>query len=169
MGMPAVLKNFAVFVDGTSYAGEVDSVTLPKLKRKMEEFRAGGMRVGAKVDMGMEALEADISAGGWLKEVLKQWGAAKADGVPLRFAGAVQADDSGDYHAVEVYMRGRWEELDMGDSKAGDKSNFKAKMQLTYYRLVWDGEDLIEIDALNLVEKVGGNDITARVRDILGI
>lgn len=168
MGMPAVLKNFAVFVDGTSYMGQVDSVTLPKLKRKMEEFRAGGMRVSAKVDMGLEALEADISAGGWLRDVLRQWGTARADGVPLRFAGAVQSDDSGDYEAVEVYMRGRWEELDMGDAKAGDKSEFKAKMQLTYYRLVWEGEDIIEIDALGLVEKVGGNDVAARVREILG-
>lgn len=169
MGMPAVLKHFALFLDGTSYAGEVESVVLPKLKRKLEDFRAGGMRAPAKVDHGMEGLEVEVSAGGWMKEILKQFGNAKADGVAMRFSGALQSDDDGAWHAVEVHMRGRWEELDLGDAKAGDKSEFKAKGHLTYYRLVWDGEDIIEIDVLNLIEKVGGTDLMERVREILGI
>lgn len=169
MGMPAVLKHFALFLNGTSYAGEVESVVLPKLKRKMEDFRAGGMLAPAKTDLGMEGLEVELTAGGWMKEILKQFGNAKADGVAMRFSGALQTDDDGEWHAVEVHMRGRWEELDMGDSKAGDKSEMKVKGNLTYYRLVWDGEDIIEIDVLNLIEKVGGTDLMARVREILGI
>ena len=38
MGMPNVLKHFATFIDGTSYVGEVQEITPPKLTRKMEEF-----------------------------------------------------------------------------------------------------------------------------------
>ena len=42
MGLPAKIKNFATFIDGISYVGEVEEVTLPKLKRKMEDWRGGG-------------------------------------------------------------------------------------------------------------------------------
>lgn len=169
MGMPSKLKNFALFVDGVSWAGEVPELTPPKLTRKMEEFRAGGMRTPVKVDLGTEALELEVTAGGWMKDALKQWGANGIGAVPLRFAGAVQNDDTGEWSKVEIFMRGRWEELDMGSAKAGDDTEFKAKATLSYYRLVWDDEDLIEIDATGLIEKIGGVDLTEKVRQILGI
>lgn len=169
MGMPKVLKHFATFIDGTSFVGEVEEVTLPKLTRKMEEWRSGGMNMPVKVDFGNEAMECEVSAGGWLKDVLKQFGNAKVDGVALRFAGAVQSDDAGEYTGIEVHMRGRWEEIDPGSAKAGDKSEFKCKLALNYYRLVIDGEDVIEMDAINMIEKVGGNDLLATVRQLLGI
>ena len=169
MGMPNKLKNFALFADGNSYAGEVTEVVLPKLTRKLEEFRAGGMRTPVKVDLGTEALELEITSGGWMKELIKQWGAKGIGGVPLRFAGALQRDDTGEYSKVEVFMRGRWEEIDMGSAKAGDDTEFKAKAALSYYRLEWDGEVLVEIDATGLIENVGGVDLLQTVRDILGI
>lgn len=169
MGMPKVLKHFNCFVDGTNYVGEMEEVVLPKLTRKMEEWRAGGMRLPAKVDHGMEAMEAELTAGGWLKELLKQFGNAKVAGVMWRFTGATQTDDTGEYQSIEIFMRGRWEEIDPGTAKAGEKTEFKAKMALNYYRLVMDGEDVIEIDAINMIEKIGGADLMAQVRQILGI
>lgn len=169
MGMPKILKHFATFIDGTSFVGEVEEVTLPKLTRKMEEWRSGGMHRPVKVDFGGEALECEISAGGWLKDVLKQFGNAKVDGVALRFAGATQRDDTGEYMGVEAHMRGRWEEIDPGNAKAGEKTEFKCKLALNYYRLVIDGEDVIEVDAINMIEKVGGTDLLATVRKLLGI
>lgn len=169
MGMPRVLKNFAVFVDGLNYTGEVEEVVLPKLTRKLEDFRSGGMNLPAKTDHGMEALEAEISSGGWLKDVIRQFGAAGVNSVPVRFVGVLQSDDTGQYSAVEVSMRGRWEEIDMGSAKAGDKSEFKCKVALNYYRLSWDGEELIEIDAIRMIEKFAGVDQFAVVRQLLGI
>ena len=38
MGLPRSLKNFATFVDGNSYIGDMPEVGLPKLTRKMEVF-----------------------------------------------------------------------------------------------------------------------------------
>jgi len=43
MGLPRKLKNFNLFQNGVSFMGMVPEVTLPKLSRKMEEYRAGGM------------------------------------------------------------------------------------------------------------------------------
>ena len=169
MGLPRKIKNFALFNEGLSYLGEVDEVTLPKLTRKTEDWRAGGMGGPIKADMGMEGLELEWKAGGILRDVLTQWGAMKHDAVGLRFAAALQSDDSEEIQALEVVVRGRHTEIDQGKAKAGDKTEFTVKSALSYYKLSIDNEVLIEIDLVNMVEVVDGIDRLEGVRNALGI
>ena len=70
MGLPRKLKNFNLFQNGVSFMGMVPEVTLPKLSRKMEEYRAGGMTGPVSVDFGNEALSLEWSAGGLIAEAL---------------------------------------------------------------------------------------------------
>ena len=106
MGLPRKLKNFNLFQNGVSFMGMVPEVTLPKLSRKMEEYRAGGMSGPVSVDFGNEALSLEWSAGGLIAEALKQYGAHAHGAVQLRFAGAYQEDDDGTVAAVEVVVPG---------------------------------------------------------------
>ena len=169
MGLPRKIKNFALFNEGLSYLGEVDEVTLPKLTRKTEDWQAGGMAGPIKADMGMEGLELEWKAGGILRDVLTQWGAIKHDAVGLRFAAALQSDDSEEIQALEVVVRGRHTEIDQGKAKAGDKTEFTVKSALSYYKLSIDNEVLIEIDLVNMVEVVDGIDRLEGVRNALGV
>jgi len=169
MGLPRKLKNFATFVDGTNFMGEMEEVTLPTLSRKMEDWRSGGMNGPISMDLGMEKLEAELKGAGWTKGLLSQWGAGSHDAVMLRFAGAVQSDDTEAVQAVEVVMRGRLAEMKPDAAKAGDKSNHNYKYALSYYKLTIDGNTEIEIDLVNLVEMVDGEDRLAAVRTALGV
>jgi len=169
MGLPRKIENFALFNDGVSYVGQVEEVTLPKLTRKTEEWRSGGMGGPVAADMGMDAIELEWTAGGVLREVLNQWGTLKHDGVMLRFAGALQADDSEEIQAMEVVVRGRHTEIDFGNAKAGDKTAFKVKTAASYYKLSIDNEPVIEIDLINMVEVVNGTDRYAAVRAAMGV
>jgi uncharacterized protein len=169
MGMPAVMKHFNVFQNGVSYRGKAEEVTPPKLTRKMEEWRGAGMLGPIQLDMGMEGMELEWSVGGIDKDMLTQFGAITADSIMLRFAGAAQNDDTGDWVAVEIVVHGRQKELDFGSFKPGDKTTVKATMPLTYYKLSIDGEDVIEIDLINFIAVMGGKDVLAEVRRILGI
>ncbi len=121
MAMPRTLKNFNLFNDGNSYMGQVEEVTLPKLTRKMEEYRGGGMIGAVQLDMGQEKVELEWKCAGFMRGVLEQYGAIKIDGVPLRFAGAYQRDDDGSVSAVEVIMRGRHETYSFGDAEPGEQ------------------------------------------------
>ncbi len=167
MALPRKLKNMNLFNEGRSYLAEVPSVTLPKLTRKLEEYRGGGMDGTVKLDMGAEAMEMEFTAGGPLRDVLLQTTASTIGGIFLRFAGQYQNDSAGTSDAVEVTVRGRHEEIDMGEQKVGEGGEFKAKMALVYYRLEWNGEVLIEIDVLNMIHIVGGVDRLADMRDII--
>lgn len=169
MGLPKKLKNFNLFINGTSYMGEVTEVTLPKLSRKMEEYLAGGMSGPVEVDLGNEKLEMQWKAGGLLVDVIKQYGVTTHNGVQLRFAGAFQNDDIEGTTAVEVLVSGRHKEIDMGSAKVGDDTEHQYTTNCSYYKLEVDGETLLEIDFVNCVLIVGGEDRMASIRAAIGL
>lgn len=169
MGMPSTLKNFNVFREGVSFMGVASEVALPKLARKTDKLRSGGMNGEVSVDLGQEAMEIEVTFAGHVAEVYKSYANAKADGVLLRFAGAYQNDQTGNVDAVEVVVRGRSVEVDPGKAKAGDKTELKEKLALTYYKLISNGTVLVEIDLLNFIENVAGTDMLAAQRQALGM
>lgn len=67
MAMPRKLKLMNVFLNGYSYQGVAKSVTLPKLTRKLENYRGAGMNGSAPVDLGLDddALSMEWSLGGF--------------------------------------------------------------------------------------------------------
>ncbi|WP_046059708.1 phage major tail tube protein [Paracidovorax citrulli] len=169
MGLPRKLTHFALFQDGVSHVGEVPEVTPPKLTRKMEDYRSGGMNLPVKADYGMEPMEMEWTAAGYMRDLFTSWGAPRHDAVLLRFVGALQRDDAESVDSIEIVVRGRHSELDPGNAKAAEQTAFKVKSALSYYKLIMNGETLIEIDAVALVENVGGVDRLAQVRAILGV
>jgi phage tail tube protein FII len=76
----------------------------------------------------------------------------------LRLVGAYQADDGSPPQSVEIYLGGRFTEIDLGKSKAGDDTEHKYTLPLSYYRRVVDGVDEVEIDMLAGLFRVGGID-----------
>ncbi|CAM3863832.1 phage major tail tube protein [Rahnella victoriana] len=169
MALPKKLKYLNLFNDGNSYLGLVSSLTLPKLTRKLENYRGGGMSGSVAVDFGLDddALTLEWSIGGLDELVLQQWGSTSD--IPLRFAGSLQRDDTGDVSAVEVMMRGRHKEFDFGEYKQGEDTETKITTQCTYFKLTIDGKELIEIDTVNMVEVVNGVDRLAEHRTALGL
>lgn len=169
MALPRKLKNFLLFNDGENYIGQIAAVTLPKLSRKLEDWRGGGMDGATQADMGQENIELQFTGGGVLDTALKQYGVTKVDGCQLRFAGAYQRDDTGDVDAVEVVVRGRHKEIDFGESKPGENTEHKYTTACSYYKLTFAGRVLIEIDLLNMIFIVDGVDRLAEQRRALGI
>lgn len=170
MGLPKVLKDMMLFNEAEAYIGQVSSVTLPKLGRKLEGWRGAGMDRQLKVDLGAaDDLDLEFSCGGPMRQVLAQHGIMSVAGVYLRFSGYYQDDETGDYVNIDVIVRGRHEEIDMGEAKPGEMGEFKVKTAAAYYRLDWNGDTLIEDDPLNRVLIVDGTDRMAERRAALGV
>ncbi|MEK6319967.1 MAG: phage major tail tube protein, partial [Burkholderia gladioli] len=104
-----------------------------------------------------------------MTEVLSDWGITTHDGVLLRFAGGYQAEDSTKYDSVEIIVRGRHEEIDMGKAKVKDNTSFKVTTAASYYKLSVNGSVLIEIDFINMIENVNGTDLAAGLRNAIGL
>ncbi len=163
-----VLKNVNLFVDGRGYAGQVMEVNLPKLTVKMEEHRDGGMDAPAEIDMGLEKLEADFSTSNIDAELMRSWGLAPGNLVPLTVRGALESED-GAVTPVVAQLRGQLKEVDYGTWKTGEKVPLKCSMAVRYYKYEHDGQALIEIDVDNMIRMVNGTDRLAEQRAALGI
>lgn len=169
MALPRKLKNFNVFYNGDNYIGRCAEVELPKLTRKLEEFRGGGMNGPVEVDLGNEKMEINHTWGGFEAETYRQFGVPTVDSVLMRFTGAYQRDDTAEVDAIDIVVRGRHTEIDPGSAKAGDDTELKVKSSISYYKLTVNGEVLIEIDHVNLVEVINGEDRLADIRTALGV
>lgn len=171
MALPRKLKNMNMFNDGESYVGQAKTITLPTLARKMESYRGGGMNGPVKVDLGMgdDGIQLEWTTGGLDALTFRQYGITRADGVLLRFAGAYQRDDTGEVSAVEVVVRGRHEEIGMGDAESGEDTEQSITTTCSYYKLTIDNEVVVEIDILNMIEMVGGEDRLAEQRAAIGL
>jgi uncharacterized protein len=169
MSLPAKLRNFNLFVDGTSFIGVATEITLPKLSRKMEEYQGAGMSGPIQIDQGQEPIELEWTCGGLVQQVLKQYANRRHDGVLLRFAGAYQRADADSIDALEIVVRGRHKEFDFGSAKAGEETEFKITTAASYYKLSINNDVVIEFDFLNMIEKVNGTDNLSQIRQAIGI
>jgi P2 family phage contractile tail tube protein len=166
--IPRVLKNFSLFVDGRGYAGVVEQLTLPVLTTKMEEFRGGGMDVPAEIDMGQEKLEASFQLFEYDPNVIRLWGLADGAATQVTARGALRRDGE-DAVSMVVNLRGVVKELDMGDWQSGEKTALKFMMALRYYKVSIGGQELIEIDKVNMIRRVGGTDQLQTIRNAIGV
>ncbi len=166
--MDNILKNMNLGVDGRGYAGKVLELTKPNLTIMQEDYRAGGMDSAVGLDMGMEKMEASAVLGSYDKEVLKLWGLAPGNDVPLTFKGALQNDD-GSVDQVLVQMRGTITGLDSGTWKPGEVANLTITMNPHYYKETVAGDVVHEIDVKNMIRIVNGVDQLAGIREAIAI
>jgi P2 family phage contractile tail tube protein len=155
-------------VDGRGYAGRVDEIELPKLTLKTEEHRAGGMDVPMEIDLGMEKLEISLTIADYDPDVFKLFGLLDTQDTPITVRGAIQRQGEV-AQAVVISLRGGWKEIDSGTWKPGDKSILKVSVALNYFKLSIAGEEVVEVDAKNLVRRVGGVDQMAEIRNAIGL
>ncbi|MEJ0003469.1 MAG: phage major tail tube protein [Pararobbsia sp.] len=166
--IPETLANYNLYVDGKGCAGLSTSVTLPKLKIKTDEHRAGGMDAPVKMDLGMEAMDASFAMASMTREVLNFFGLSDATAFNGVFRGAFK-DLQGKTKAVAASFRGMLYEIDSGDWKAGEKAESKFTVALTYYKLEIDGAAVHEIDPLGMVRIINGVDQLAEIRKAIGM
>ncbi|QOD84190.1 phage major tail tube protein [Chromobacterium haemolyticum] len=166
--VPDTLTNMNLHIAGRSYAGKVSQLQLPKLKRKTDAHRGGGMDAEVDMAVGLEKLEGGFSLTGFDRESLSYFGLADGGGFNGTFRGAF-TDRRGKVVGVEVDFRGLLTEVDMGTWEPGKKNETKYNVSLDFYKLAADGAVVFEIDPLNNVRTIGGKDELAAERAALGI
>ncbi|WLH16109.1 phage major tail tube protein [Pseudomonas simiae] len=166
--VPQTLYNMNAHIDGVSFAGDITSVTLPKMTLKTEEHRAGGMDAPVEMDQGMEKLEASFAGKGVRPEAMKFYGLADQTAFNAVFRGSFKGQ-RGATTAVVATLRGMLKEIDPGDWKAGETGEFKYAVAVSYYKLEVAGRLMYEIDPVNCVRVINGVDQLASVRRDLGL
>ena len=165
MQYPRTIRNFNAFVDGVSYAGRVLEGKIPEIKIQTASHRGGGMDGSVAVDMGTEAMQAEITLAEWPPELIKMVGTRQR--MVLR-PGAMGEDDFSADSFVAT-LGGRWTVVNFSDLKPGSDTPLKLTLEVDYYRLQHNGEELFEIDIQAGKRVIGGIDQLAGIRSAMGM
>ncbi|MDC8802552.1 phage major tail tube protein [Halomonas pacifica] len=169
MALPKILKDFNLFGDGNNWQGQIPNLTIPELSRRMVEYDGGGMDGPVEVDMGQELVTFEWTAGGLIAEIFGTYGSPIHDATMLRFAGSYESDEDGQVVPVEIVVRGRHKTIGMGEASKGDANTQSITTTCSYYKLVINGQTVIEIDIPGHVFLVNGEDRLAQRRQALGL
>lgn len=164
--LPKLLRNFGVFIDGRGYIGRADEVELPKLTIKTEEYRGGGMDLPVEIDLGMEKLECNITLPEIDPDAVKLLGLYRGD-VAVTLRGALRRQGEEAVPCV-VKLTGGFKEIDAGSWQAGEKAQTKHAFAANLYTLEIDGEEMVHIDVINMIRRIGGVDQMESIRAAIG-
>lgn len=165
--LPKLLKNLNAFVDGRGYAGRIEEINLPTLTLKTEEYRGGGMDMPVDVELGMEKLEADLTFADYDADLFRLFGVTDNAMTAITLRGGLQ--NAMKTEPVVIHLRALIKSLELGSWKAGEKTTLKMSLAVHYYKLTLNHQELIEIDAENMVRKINGTDQLTPMREALGI
>lgn len=161
---PRKIVNFNAFVDGISYAGRATEATLPDVKIMVANHRGAGMDGPAPVDMGTEAMTADLTLADWPPELISMMGTRQT--FVLRPAAKGQDDFAADTYIATV--GGLITAPGLAALKPGDDVPMKLAMAADLFKLERNGEVLLHIDHRNAIRNIGGTDQLAGIRAAMG-
>lgn len=168
MAIQHVLSNLSAFVAGKGYLGRVSEFTPPKLAPIVRDYKAGGMGAEVAIPMGaVEKLEASFTITGYDPDLFAQFAVVPGRLVPLRFTGAM-VDYDGTCRPIEITLRAVLA-FEPDAWKPTEASDLKTTAMVHYYKLDIDGRTLVELDPVNMVAVINGQDQLQAVRAALGV
>jgi hypothetical protein len=162
--------NARVYIDGSDFIGRAEEVELPKVKFKFADSKGLGLYGEFELPSGLDKLEAKIK----LNSIYPDFVKIASDPTTTR---TVIVRASNQYWTntgvmaekpIKAELRGFFKEFDSGKFKKADNTEAEATMSVFYYKLEVDGEEILEIDVLNNIYKVNGNDVLQNYRINLG-
>jgi len=168
--IPQVVNRYNLYRKGTKLVGLTGEVELPAVTMVTDTLEGAG--TGGNMDIPVigltENIDIQIPFMSLTKDLFSLANPGEAEDLTLR--GAIQGTDPAtgkiSYTSIAISMRGTVKEITPGTVKSGGKMESSVTMTLSYYKIALDGETVLEIDKLNNVFVVNGDDVLKEVRDM---
>ncbi len=166
--MTHVLRNFTAFVDGYDARLSIAELTPPVVRDLVEEVKAGGLLAPMDVPLGLQKLEASLKVNARLKPLMKNVGMTPGKFIRPTFRGVSISEIDGSQQNETLIMQGRLN-VDANTWAAQSVSQMDFKIgSISYFKHIVDGSTLYEIDLVNMICSVDGDDQWADIRSGLG-
>lgn len=163
--LPRILKDFNIFVNGSSFAGRAKTCKPPEIKVETESERYAGMDGKVKHDMGLEDMDCSLKMAELTPELAKLVGLL--DEVPITIYGYAETSPGGSTAEVVLTMRGRVFTQEVGELESGKKTEITYNISATAYKETIDRVVTKDIDFLSGRRVIGGVDVLAGKRKAL--
>jgi P2 family phage contractile tail tube protein len=164
------LINGNLYVDGKNFLGKCEEATLPDIKVKMTEHKGLGMVGTLELPAGLDKLEAKFKMSSLYPEIVPYAGNPYRK-VKIQVRSNLEVWVGGELDSqlpVVAHLEGRFTNFPLGGYKSKDNAEFELNMSVTAAKLVVDGQELYEVDVMNNIHKVNGEDVLAEYRSNIG-
>lgn len=164
------IANASVYLDGNSFFGRCEEIDLGSVKTVMSDFQGLGLVGLIELPDGIDKLEGKIVWNSLYYDAAKKL-ATPMKSVQLQCRSSVQVVNSSglvDEIPLVTMMTVTFKEYALGSYKPRDPSKFESPFSATYVRQILDGEEIMLLDYLSNIFKVGGVDQLSKYRKNIG-
>ena len=167
--LPEVLNDFNLYDDDANkLIGQTGEIELPDFNMITDTLQGSGV-LGEIEDPVTGQFESATMKFTWAclhKNYFKLVNTTKPSQLTLR--AALQCIDSetgfSDYYPVKIVVRGKAKTVNLGKAEKGKKMECETEIEVIYIKVVVDKETLFELDKLNGVYVLNGEDMLAKIR-----
>ena len=164
------VTNANIYVDGNCLLGKAEEIKLPDITTVMSEHKALGMVGKIELPSGFEKMEGEIKWNSFYRDVWLKMNNAYSM-VQLQVRSNVEtygAMGRMQQQPLVTFLSVMFKKNPMGTFKQNDNAEFSSSFACYYVKQQLAGEDMIELDALANIYKVGGVDQLDIYRNNIG-
>lgn len=166
--IPEKIVNFNVYDEGEKLLGVSNEITLPNFEAMAETISGAGIagEYESPTPGHFGSMQIEISYRTLSGQATKLM-IPKAQTITLRGSQQVNDTAAGEmiYIPVKITLKVAPKNLDLGSLGIGQPTNTTNALEILYIKVVVDGEEIIELDKLNFIYKVNGEDILAPIKE----
>lgn len=162
--------NANVYINGGSCLGRAEEITLPDVQTKMSDHKALGMIGELELPAGLQKMSAKFKWNSIYRNVMATtYDPYNATSITVRTnietweGGSRVAQQSG-----VIYLVGTWKKTGGIGFKPQDNVELESEMNVTAYKMEIGGIEVVSVDILNNIWRVGGVDMLSSFRQNLG-
>lgn len=167
--IPTKINKYNVYNEGNRLLGAGDEMELPEFEASTETVSGAGIlgeiddpTVGYFANQEMEVPFRILDM-----EAVEMLDMTKATHLEIR--GAQQTTNSAgtiEFRPIRVVVRGRANGFTPGKLKAGSPMETVVKLSILYILIELDSKPILELDKINEVYKINGNDILEKIKEM---
>ena len=164
------VTNANIYVDGNCLLGKAEEIKLPDITTVMSEHKALGMVGKIELPSGFEKMEGEIKWNSFYRDVWLKMNNPYSM-VQLQVRSSVEtygAMGRMQQQPLVTFLSVMFKKNPMGTFKQNDNAEFSSSFACYYVKQQLAGEDMIELDVLANIYKVGGVDQLDIYRNNIG-
>lgn len=169
--IPERLINYTVYLEGNRAVGTADA-KLPSIEAMTETVSGAGIagELETPVLGHFKSMTTSIKWRTVTDNSVKLF-SSRSHQIDLRGSQQVYDSGAGTYKTVPIRasMKLMPKKLDLGSLQVAKATDTENEFEVMYLKLFIDNKEVLEIDKLNFICSINGEDILASVRDDLGL
>ena len=164
------VTNANIYVDGNCLLGKAEEIKLPDITTVMSEHKALGMVGKIELPSGFEKMEGEIKWNSFYRDVWLKMN-NQYSMVQLQVRSNVEtygAMGRMQQQPLVTFLSVMFKKNPMGTFKQNDNAEFSSSFACYYIKQQLAGEDMLELDVLANIYKVGGVDQLDIYRNNIG-